>query len=184
MANRMFLNLLPLQILVPCIAGSASSARRPQSRWRGEKNPSINLVPRAPQSLVLFPAPPPKPGKSALGTRLPINIFQTVTIRETRFANILQRSVLEKLDFFTSCPHEITAGGNSPNSMCCFVQFSHLVVKTLGMNVTIFLLFFYWKITPLCPSYQSKTMGTLSKSLRRPLLRSTTAVVDAESWGE
>ena len=27
-------------------------------------------------------------------------------------------------------------------------------------------------------------MGTLSKSLRRPLLRSTTAVVDAESWGE
>ena len=146
MANRMFLNLLPLQILVPCIAGSASSARRPQSRWRGEKNPSINLVPRAPQSLVLEVGRETKPGKtkpSALGTRLPINIFQTVTIRETRFANILQRSVLEKLDFFTSCPHEITAGGNSPNSICCFVQFSHLVVKTLGMNVTIFLLFFY-----------------------------------------
>ena len=83
----MFLNLHPLQILVPCIAGSASGAR-PQSWWRGEKNPSINLVPGAPQSLVLFPAPPPKPRKSALGTRLTINIFQKVTIRKTRFANI------------------------------------------------------------------------------------------------
>ena len=48
----MFLNLHPLQILVPCIAGSASGAR-PQSWWRGEKNPSINLVPRAPQSLAV-----------------------------------------------------------------------------------------------------------------------------------
>ena len=105
----MFLNLHPLQILVPCIAGSASGAR-PQSWWRGEKNPSINLVPRAPQSLALFPAPPPKPGKNALGTRLPINIFQKVTIRKTRFANILEKSVLEKLDFFTSCPHETTQG--------------------------------------------------------------------------
>ena len=109
-ANRMFLNLHPLQILVPCIAGSASGAR-PQSWWRGEKNPSIYLVPRAPQSLALFPAPPPKPGKSAPGTRLPINIFQKVTIRKTRFANILEKSVLEKLGFFTSCPHETKAGG-------------------------------------------------------------------------
>ena len=105
----MFLNLHPLQILVPCIAGSASGAR-PQTWWRGEKNPSINLVPRAPQSLVLFPAPPPKPRKSALGTRLAINIFQKVTISKTRFANILERSVLEKLDFFTSCPYETTQG--------------------------------------------------------------------------
>ena len=105
----MFLNLHPLQILVPCIAGSASGAR-PQSWWRGEKNPSINLVPRAPQSLVLFPAPPPKPRKSALGTRLAINIFQKVTIGKRRFANILERSVLEKLDFFTSCPHKTTQG--------------------------------------------------------------------------
>ena len=108
-ANRMFLNLHPLQILVPCIAGSASGAR-PQSWWRGEKNPSINLVPRAPQSLVLFPAPPPKPRKSALGTRLAINIFQKVSIRKMRFPNILERSVLEKLNFFTSCPYETTQG--------------------------------------------------------------------------
>ena len=106
----MFLNLHPLQILIPCIAGSASGAG-PQSWWRGEKNPSINLVPRAPQSLALFPAAPtPKPGKSVLGTRLPINIFQNVAIRKTRFANISERSVLEKLDFFTSCPHETTQG--------------------------------------------------------------------------
>ena len=106
----MFLNLHPLQILVPCIAGSASGAG-PQSWWRGEKNPSINLVPRAPQSLVLFPAPPPKPGKSALGTRLPINIFQKVSIRKMRFANILERSVLEKLDFFYILSSRNHAGG-------------------------------------------------------------------------
>ena len=142
----MFLNVHPLQILVSCIAGSASGAG-PQSWWRGEKNPSINLVPRAPQSLALFPAPPPKPGKSALGTRLPINIFQKVTIRKTRFANILERSVLEKLDFL----HLVLMKPrreNSTNSICSSVFFSHLVIKTLGMNVTLFLLFFIQKSCP------------------------------------
>ena len=37
---------------------------------------------------------------------------------------------------------------NSTNSICSFVFFSHLVIKTLGMNVTLFLLFFIQKSRP------------------------------------
>ena len=131
----MFLNLHPLQILVPCIAGSASGGT-PQSWWRGEKNPSINLVPRALQSLALFSAPPPKPGKSALGTRLSINIFQKVTIRKTRFANIFEKSALEKLGFFfTSCFLETTAGGILLTQYVALYSFyTNLVPRVLSLG--------------------------------------------------
>ena len=73
----MFLNLHPLQILIPCTAGSASRCQAAVMVERREK---------------------------------PFNIFQKV--RKMRFANILEKSVLEKLVFFTSCrPYEINAGG-------------------------------------------------------------------------
>ena len=59
----------------------------------------------------------------------PFNIFQKVTIRKTRYKNILEKSVLGNLSFLTSLPHETTAGGNSRKSICHFVLFLHLVVK-------------------------------------------------------
>ena len=80
----------------------------------------------------------------------PFNIFQKVTIRKTRYKNILEKSVLGKLGFLTSWPYETTAGGwgESRNSMCHFVLFLHLVVKPLGMNVTIFPFNFIQKSRP------------------------------------
>ena len=74
----MFLNLHPLQIQVPCIAGSASRCQAAVMVVRKEK---------------------------------PFNIFQKVTIRKTGYKNILEKSVLGKVGFLTSWPHEITAGG-------------------------------------------------------------------------
>ena len=59
----------------------------------------------------------------------PFNIFQKVAIRKTRYKNILEKSVLGKLSFLTSWPHETTAGGNSRKSICHFVLFLNLVVK-------------------------------------------------------
>ena len=48
---------------------------------------------------------------------------------------------------------------NCPNSICHFVLFLHLVVKPLGMNVTIIPLNFIQKSRPYaCPSYRSKTI--------------------------
>ena len=41
----------------------------------------------------------------------PFNIFQKVTIRKTRYKNILEKSVLGKLGFLTHWPHETTAAG-------------------------------------------------------------------------
>ena len=69
----------------------------------------------------------------------PFNIFQKV--RKTKCANILEKSVLEKLGFLHLVLMKLRQGfsrENSPNSIGRFVLFLHLVVKPLGMNVTIF----------------------------------------------
>ena len=83
----------------------------------------------------------------------PLNIFQKVTIRKTRLANILEKSLLEKLSFFflhlvPMKPRQGLGRGNSPNSICRFVLFLHLVVKPLGMNVIILSLIFIQKSRP------------------------------------
>ena len=72
--------------------------------------------------------------------------------------HIREKRIRETGLFFTSCPHETTAG-RIFLTICRFVLFLHLVVKPLGMNVTIFPLIFYSKITPLCPLHQSKTIA-------------------------
>ena len=106
----MFLNLHPLQILVPCIAGSASGAR-PQSWWRGEKNPSINLVPRAPHSLALFPAPPPKPGKSALGTKAAHQYFSKSNDKENEIRKHIREKRIRETGLFYILSSRNHAGG-------------------------------------------------------------------------
>ena len=58
-----------------------------------------------------------------------------------RCANILEESVLEKLGILHLVlmkPRQGFGRVNSPNSICRFVLFLHLIVKPLGMNVTIF----------------------------------------------
>ena len=114
--NQWFLNLHPLHILVPCIAGSASRCQATIMVERREK---------------------------------PFNIFQKV--RKTRCANILEKSVLEKLGFLHLVLMKLRQGfsrENSPNSIGRFVLFLHLVVKPLGMNVTIFPWIFIQKSRP------------------------------------
>ena len=104
--NQWFLNLHPLQILVPCIAGSASRCQAAVMVERREK---------------------------------PFNIFRKV--RKMRCTNILEKSVLEKLGILHLVlmkPRQGFGRGNSPNSICRLVLFLHLIVKPLGMNVTIF----------------------------------------------
>ena len=101
-------------------------------------------------------------------------IFQKVAIRKTIFAYILEKSALGKLGFFPSCPYDLKEAGNRAsklpesegnmkpqqgefsklNFLLCF--FLHPVVKPFGMNLTRFPFNFYFKITPLCPWYQSK----------------------------
>ena len=112
----MFLNLHTLQILVPCIAGSASLCQAAEMVERREK---------------------------------PFNILKKV--RKMRCANILEKSVLEKLGFLHLVlmkPQQGLGRENSPNSICRFVLFLHLVVKPLGMNVTLFPSIFIQKSRP------------------------------------
>ena len=112
------------------------------------------------------------------GREKTFNIFQKVAIRKTIFAYILEKSALGKLGFFPSCPYDSKEAGNrgsklpeiqgnmksqqgefsSPNSISCLVCFFflHPVVKPFGMSLTRFPFNFYFKITPLCPWYQSK----------------------------
>ena len=59
-----------------------------------------------------------------------------------------EKHVLETAHFFTSSPHETTAGRTLLSQFCCFVLFLHLVVKPSGVNVTIFSLIFILKSRP------------------------------------
>ena len=68
----------------------------------------------------------------------PFNIFPKVTIGKTSY----------KKNFREKRIRETGLGGNSRNSICHFVLFLHLVVKPLGMNVTIFPLNFIQKSRP------------------------------------
>ena len=65
--------------------------------------------------------------------------------KENEMNKHIREKRIRETGLFTSCPHETTAGGilltrmgSCPNSICRFVLFLHLVVKPLGMNVTIF----------------------------------------------
>ena len=61
--------------------------------------------------------------------------------KENEMHKHIREKRIREIGHFTSCPHETTAGvrqGNSPNSICRLVLFLHLIVKPLGMNVTIF----------------------------------------------
>ena len=79
----------------------------------------------------------------------PSNIFQKVAIRKTRCQYIWEKSTFWKLGFFFHIfSTQNHSRENSPNSTFCFVLFVHLVVKPLGMNVTIFFLMFIPKSRP------------------------------------
>ena len=59
----------------------------------------------------------------------PFTIFQKVTIRKTWCANILEKSLLEKLGFFYILSSWNRGRGNSPSSISRFVLFLHLIAK-------------------------------------------------------
>ena len=68
-----------------------------------------------------------------------------------------EKHVLETAHFFTSSPHETTAGRTLLSQFLALYSFYTWLSTFRNERHHIFLNF-YSKITPLCSSYQSKTI--------------------------
>ena len=159
--------------------GSASDARL-QSWWRGE--PTNQRRPQGASVPGFVSRPTSKTREKRPGDKDAHQYFSESNDKENEIRKHIREKRIRETGLFYILPSRNHGRGNSPNSirfLCIlftpgcqtFRDERHYISPNIQS-----------KISPLCPSYESKIIGTLSRSLRRPLLRR--CMVDAESWGE